>query len=807
MARNFYIYMDTGAAEGPYNAYYNSVSPSNVLTLYYGGGNATGLTYSQVTTFPGVGVSVPDGASNVIIVNTSNSNQQVLMLATQTPTQTPTYTPTPTNTATPTSTSTQTPTTTTTLTATQTQTPTTTTTLTATQTQTPTPTTPAIQFGTYTANSPGSAPTPYTESSTACRQSDTLIGQVLYQSPVAGTSPGVGYQLYTDTSLTIAWNPSIAGDRWFKMSRGGTYWAILVSIGGVIQSFIDCSTIPTNTQTPTPTTTPTLTATQTPTQTSTTTLTATPTQTPTSTTPAIQFGTYTANSPGSAPTPYTESSTACRQSNTLTGQQLYQSPSAGISPGIGYQLYTNVSLTTAWNPSIAGNRWFKMSRGGTYWAVEVSISGIIQSFIDCSTIPTQTPTPNVTSTPTQTPTTSIIRTPNYSNQGYQTCYGTTLYTVYLDINPNSYTYNHYFAGAGTIDLGTSPPASGNNTQNWVNEGSTFCSACVVYQTQRQTNPCAAGYNTTQNVNLGAGAPCNYTAAWTSQGYNTCGYPYDGTCVNYLVYRDTNPCSATVNNYRVNGVNVGNSTPSNGNCNTTANWTSTSTNYYTCSVGIVNTYPVTYDTNPCSSTYQKYKANNNIYTTSPANAYPSTTPTLSDTGGRLWSCSSNVVTSQVVNIDTNECSSTWNQYYLDSTYYGVSNPSNLESDVANSYAIYVCADGSTIYTQNYCIGAFSVNARVLANGSIIGYISATAIINAGAATISTLGGTGCPPVYTQFTSPCDFSNYYIAGSYADNFYFTTDTGIVPNGCLIWVGITSSPSGTEFTNIANGDCPGC
>jgi hypothetical protein len=162
---------------------------------------------------------------------------------------------------------------------------------------------------------------------------------------------------------------------------------------------------------------------------------------------------------------------------------------------------------------------------------------------------------------------------------------------------------------------------------------------------------------------------------------------------------------------------------------------------------------------------------------------------------------------VVNIDTNECSGTWNQYYLDSTYYGVSNPSNLESDVANSYAIYVCADGSTIYTQNYCIGAFSVSARVLVNGSIIGYISATAIINAGAATISTLGGTGCPPVYTQFISPCDGLNYYIAGSYADNFYFTTDTGIVPNGCINWVGITSSPSGTEFSNIANGDCPGC
>jgi hypothetical protein len=348
----------------------------------------------------------------------------------------------------------------------------------------------------------------------------------------------------------------------------------------------------------------------------------------------------------------------------------------------------------------------------------------------------------------------------------------------------------------------------NPTPNWVNNGSVFCSACVSYQPQIDNNPCSATYNTTRNENLGAGSPCDYTATWTSQGYNTCGLSYNSTCNNYLVYRDTNPCSATYNNYQVNGANVGNSAPSNGNCNTTANWTSTGTNYYTCSVGIVNTYPVTYDTTPCSSTYGKYKANDVIYTTSPANSYPSTTPTLSDTGGRLWSCSgSDTITNQVVNINTNQCSPYYNQYYIDSTYYGASNPSNSESDVATSYAIFVCSDSSTVYTQNYCIGAFSTSARVLVNGTYYGYVSGTAGINSGSNTIASVGGTGCPPVYTQFISPCDGLNYYIAGSYADNFYFTTDTGIVPNGCINWVGITSSPSGTEFYNIAVGDCEPC
>ena len=559
--------MDSGVAVGPYNAYYDSVSPSNVLTLYYGGGNATGLTYSQVTTFPGVGVSVPDGASNVIIVNTSNSNQQVLMLATQTPTQTPTYTPTPTNTSTPT-------------------------------------------------------------------------------------------------------------------------------------------------------------------QTSTTTLTATQTQTPTPTTPAIQFGTYTANSPGSAPTPYTESSTACRQSNTLTGQQLYQSPSAGISPGIGYQLYTNVSLTTAWNPSIAGNRWFKMSRGGTYWAVEVSISGIIQSFIDCSTIPTQTPTPTVT------PTTSIIRTPNYANQGYQTCYSTTLYTVYLDINPNSYTYNHYFAGAGTIDLGTSPPAAGNNTdvwsdngnyrcnsstypcveekqqtqtnpcgvsgngatrwvanpggtqcnttQNWVNEGSTFCSSCVVYQTQRQTNPCAADYNTTRNVNLGAGAPCNYNASY------------------------------------------------------------------------------------------------------------------SDVVGTLWYCPSNQPNSAEVFVNTNPCF-TGNQWYSNGNTYS-SNPSNTENDVAEVYSLRRCSDLAILYSIVYCKGTFTPNTRVELSDGTICYIITTLTVNyADVYSITAIGGTGCPEVYTQFVD-C-YSNYwYINGTTYNN----GQSNEVPDLCLFNQGQTDTPLGTIVYNFAAADC---
>jgi len=136
-----------------------------------------------------------------------------------------------------------------------------------------------IQFNTYTAGASGAAPTDYADQTIACRQSDVLIGQYIYQNPTGGTTPSAGYQLYTDLALTTAWTPSIPSQRWFKFGYGTTYWAVWVSTAGIIitSGVVDCNTIPTNTPTPTPTKTPTPTPTKTPTPT------PTPTQTPTPT--------------------------------------------------------------------------------------------------------------------------------------------------------------------------------------------------------------------------------------------------------------------------------------------------------------------------------------------------------------------------------------------------------------------------------------------------------------------------------------------------------------------------------------------
>ena len=323
-----------------------------------------------------------------------------------------------------------------TITPTPSITPTISTTASVSRTPSVTPSNSAVgfQFGTFTTGAPGSAPTDYGDSTTACRQSDTLTGQNLYQLPADGGTPLVGAQLYINNSCTSTWAPAIAGSRWFKLGRSSTYWAVLVSIGGVVQTVTDCTTIPSNTpsatvtQTPSISTTATLSPTPsisttatlsvTPTISTTASVSATPSITPSTSTVGVQFGTYTAGAPGSAPTDYGDSTTACRQSDTLTGQVLYQKPADGTIPTVAAQLYTNVSCTTAWAPAIGSARWFKLGRSSVYWAVQVNVSGVIAAVTDCTTIPSNTPSATVTPTPSITPTisttASISPTPTIS---------------------------------------------------------------------------------------------------------------------------------------------------------------------------------------------------------------------------------------------------------------------------------------------------------------------------------------------------------------------------------------------------------
>ena len=183
--------------------------------------------------------------------------------------------------------------------------------------------------------------------------------------------------------------------------------------------------------------------------------------------------------------------------------------------------------------------------------------------------------------------------PVLTSQGYQTCSAPvgmsgTLYTVYRDTNSFSSTYNNYYVN--NVDVGATAPASGNADANWTNVGGPFCSSCVAYQPQRDTNPCSPTYNDERNLSLGATAPCNYAANWVNNGSTFC-----SDCVAYQPEIDNNPCSATYNNTR--NTSLGATEP----CNYNATWENRDPNVYYVCVG-VDKYYQQIDTNPCSPTY-------------------------------------------------------------------------------------------------------------------------------------------------------------------------------------------------------------
>jgi hypothetical protein len=260
-------------------------------------------------------------------------------------------------------------------------------------------------------------------------------------------------------------------------------------------------------------------------------------------------------------------------------------------------------------------------------------------------------------------------TPNWVSQGFNTCSSCANYLVYRDINPSSPTYNNYQVNG--VNVGNTAPANGNcvTTGFWTSQSYTTCIDCANLDVQRDTNACSATYNQYRagGVVLGLTAPasglCNVTPNFVSQSYNTC-----VDCVNYLVYRDTTPCSPTYNNYRVNGVNVGLTAPANGNCVTTATWTSQA--YNTC-IDCVN-YLVYRDTNPCSATFNNYRVNGvNVGNTAPVNGNCNTTATwTSQAYNTCVDC-----TNYLVYRDTNPCSATFNNYKVNDVNVGNTAPTN------------------------------------------------------------------------------------------------------------------------------------
>ena len=323
---------------------------------------------------------------------------------TQTPTPTVTSTSTPTVTSTPTFTPTNSSTPSVTPTQTQTRTPTVTPTQTQTRTPavTPTPTQNAIEYNTDL--------TGYGNATDSCRLG--VLGGTVKFLPPSYTTPINGITVYNESNLQTAYN---GGDQYHRMFRGGSSWAVRIGTGGLISDVVDCSTIPSQTPTPTVTSTPTNTITPTLTRTSTPPVTPTSSVTPTQTqtrTPTVTPTQTQTRTPAVTPTPtqnaieyntdltgYGNATDSCRL-GVLGGTVKFLPPSY-TTPINGITVYNESNLQTAYN---GGDQYHRMFRGGSSWAVRIGTGGLISDVVDCSTIPSQTPTPTITSTPSVTPT-------------------------------------------------------------------------------------------------------------------------------------------------------------------------------------------------------------------------------------------------------------------------------------------------------------------------------------------------------------------------------------------------------------------
>jgi hypothetical protein len=473
----------------------------------------------------------------------------------------------------------------------------------------------------------------------------------------------------------------------------------------------------------------------------------------------------------------------------------------------------------------------------------------------------------------------------WTSQGYNTCVSCTTYLVFRNTNPCSATYNNYRVNG--VNVGNTAPVNGscNNTANyvtnvgnlytcsngsvitsivyqntnpcfsgnqffangttyatnpsnsyppttpiWVRNGEEFCLNCVAYQPQINNNSCSPTFGETRDLNIGASSPCVYDEVWTSQGYNTC-----VSCNTYLVFRNTNPCSATYNNYRVNGVNVGNTAPVNGSCNTTPNWVNNGAafcsgcvayqpqidnrlcsptynqtrnlnlgatapcnytanyssnvgNRYTCSAGVITTFIVYQNTNACF-TGNQFISNGVTYSTNPSQSYPDTTPNWVNNGSTF--CDGLDLYQPQIN--TNECSPSYNQ------------PRNLlvqasSPSCAESYTMANClGGGATTYSATYPIGSFSVGQRVTSSG--VTYVITGTYTPFAGIVITATGLTGCPQ-YTQFTDLCTSNAYYILGTGYSSVGTSSD---IPTACLQPTGTTETPTGTQIYNFTSN--PSC
>jgi uncharacterized repeat protein (TIGR01451 family) len=205
---------------------------------------------------------------------------------------------------------------------------------------------------------------------------------------------------------------------------------------------------------------------------------------------------------------------------------------------------------------------------------------------------------------------------------------------------------------------------------------------------------AANTNNKTSANFALNVGFNTAPVLTSQGYSTC-----SSCVTYTVFRDTNPNSSTFNRYFVNGVNVGTTAPSNGACDYSSQYENT----FQILCSGCNSFFVfahNYSAKPCY-TGAPFQVNGVDYYSNPATGACNTSANYSSYVGIMCiGC-----TEYAVYQNTNSCF-TGNQFQSNGVTYS-SNPVTGSCSSSANYAMYVgqtcigCVTYSVFQNVNSC----------------------------------------------------------------------------------------------------------
>lgn len=169
-----------------------------------------------------------------------------------------------------------------------------------------------------------------------------------------------------------------------------------------------------------------------------------------------------------------------------------------------------------------------------------------------------------------------------------------------------------------------------------------------------------------------------------------GYSSCYNCAVGIVYKDINMCSSTYNQYKVGSTVVGTTPPTPGSCNVNPNWVLTG--YNTCSSCI--TYVVYKDNSSCSPTYNQYRVNGTVVGyTEPTRGSCNYTANWVNEGARICiDC-----TSYQPQRDITLCSSTYNNTRNSDGIYGAA-PCNTTTPSYITYeGLYHYCSSGVVYT--------------------------------------------------------------------------------------------------------------